>query len=142
MEDESEQNLGDPEQRHLGPEDAVVEETGAEAAGLLVTLCHAAENHYGLRVHECDAPGAPPHWGPVHRVHSPGSYHYLHRAADISGLEGNMRRFCSWVSANYGTRLAELIHQPGCSVKDGRGVPGSFWGSAWDQHRDHVHLAI
>jgi len=54
-----------------------------------------------------------------------------------------MRRFCTWVGSNYGPRVAELIHNPGCSIKAGRGVPSSFWGDrTWQAHRNHVHLAI
>jgi hypothetical protein len=85
--EEIETNMGDPETITAGPEDPAVDEVGPEAlGGLLVTLCKRAEEHYGLRVAECDATGAPSRWGPVHPVHAVGSYHYAHRAADISGF--------------------------------------------------------
>jgi hypothetical protein len=126
----------------IGPEDAVLEDEEVARRSLLVALCSAAETHYGLRVTECDAPGAPAGWGPVHRVHATGSLHYAHRAADLPGLPSNMERFTAWVSANYGSQLAELIHNPGGSVKNGKHVPSSYWGSAWEQHRNHVHLAV
>jgi hypothetical protein len=143
QEDLDEHNMGDPEHRELGPEDPVVEEQEIRRVGLLVQLCRKAEGHYGLHVGECDAPGAPDRWGPVHHVHAEGSYHYLHRAADISGLARNMRRFCRWVRRHYGGRVVELIHNPGCSVKNGSAVPASFWGpKCWRAHRSHVHLAI
>lgn len=142
--DAFEHNMGDPELVTEGPEHPqLTEEATATNAGLLVQLCSAAEQHYGLRVAECDAPGAPARWGPVHRVHATGSLHYAHRAADISGNETNMRRFGAWASDTYGPRLAELIHNPGSSVKNGRHVPSTFWGAAtWNAHRNHVHLAI
>ncbi len=112
-------------------------------ASLLVRSCFFAETHFGLRVGECDAPGAPARWGPVHRVHAPGSLHYAHRAADISGSEQAMRRFCEWALRTHTGDMAELIHNPGASVKNGRVVPSSFWGSAtWAAHRNHIHFAI
>lgn len=142
--DQFELNMGEPDKIDLGPENPEFAEEDVEAAGgLLVQLCTAAEQHYGLHIGECDAQGAPSRWGPVHRVHAPGSLHYAHRAADISGNETNMRRFGAWVSNTYGPRLAELIHNPGSSVKNGRHVPSSYWGAkTWEAHRNHVHLAI
>jgi hypothetical protein len=145
-----ESKMGDPSVDE-GPDDPepVAPEEGGEPApdappdSLLVRLCHAAEDHYGLHIGECDAPGAPSRWGPVHHVHAKHSLHYAHRAADISGLEQNMRRFAAWVSAHNTPQLAELIHNPGSSIKNGHTVPTSFWGTTtWNGHRDHVHLAI
>jgi hypothetical protein len=146
--DEIELNMGDPETISEGPEDPLAaEESGAggpEAlGGLLVTLCKRAEEHFGLRVAECDAPGAPSRWGPVHQVHATGSYHYAHRAADISGLPQSMNRFTRWVARNNTPRLAELIHNPNGSVKHGETVAKSFWGAdTWASHANHVHLAV
>jgi hypothetical protein len=140
---EYETNLGDPSATELGPEDPVLGDDELAAAGLLVTLCSIAEEHYGLRVGECDAPGAPSRWGPVHKVHAPGSLHYLHRAADISGLEASMHQFCSWVARTHGSQITELIHNPGCSIKNGKDVPSTYWGEkTWQAHRNHVHLGI
>lgn len=111
--------------------------------GLLVALCHIAEDRFGLRVAECDAPGAPGRWGPVHRVHASGSYHYQHRGADISGLAQNMARFAHWVEKHHLTQIAELIHNPNASVKNGKPVSSGFWGAeTWSAHANHVHLAI
>jgi hypothetical protein len=113
------------------------------ALSLLVRSCLFAQNHFGLHVAECDAPGAPAAWGPVHRVHANGSLHYAHRAADISGTEQAMRRFCDWALRTHTSEMAELIHNPGASVKNGRVVPPSFWGAqTWNAHRTHVHFAI
>jgi hypothetical protein len=54
-----------------------------------------------------------------------------------------MRRFCDWALRTHERELAELIHNPGASVKSGKRVPASFWGSVtWSAHRNHVHLAI
>ena len=68
-----------------GPTDPDEADLPAElvTASLIVRSCSFAETHFGLRVSEMDAPGSPARWGPVHRVHSSGSLHYAHRAADI-----------------------------------------------------------
>lgn len=129
----------------IGPTDPQSDLLSADVlqASLIVRSCSFAETHFGLRVSEMDAPGSPARWGPVHRVHSPGSLHYAHRAADITGTEQAMRRFCDWALRTHLDELAELIHNPGASVKNGRRVPSSFWGSAtWSAHRNHVHFAI
>ena len=132
---------GGDDQRAADPIEASLSES-FQAASLLVRSCSFAETHFGLRVAECSAPGAPARWGPVHRVHSAGSFHYRGRAADISGNEQAMRRFCAWAMRTHLAELAELIHNPGASVDTGRHVPASFWGSAWAMHTNHVHLAI
>lgn len=136
--------MGDPAATDAGPEDPPpIEEEPEAIGGLLVTLCHRAEDHFGLRIAECDAPGAPAAWGPVHHVHAAHSLHYAHRAADISGLSQNMIRFTTWVAANHGPRLAELIHNPGGSIKNGQTVNSTFWGTTtWNAHANHVHLAV
>jgi hypothetical protein len=142
--DELETNMGDPA-IDAGPEDPEddPEELRAVGGGLLVRLCHRAEDHFGLHIGECDAQGAPARWGPVHHVHAAHSLHYAHRAADISGLEQNMRRFSRWVARKHGPRLAELIHNPGASIDNGQQVPPSHWGTAtWNGHKDHVHLGV
>lgn len=109
---------------------------------LLVRSGLFAESHFGLRVSECDAPGAPARWGPVHQ-HGKNSYHYRHRAADMTGTEQAMRRFAAWAIRTHLGELAELIHNPGASVKLGKHVPSSFWGAeVWRAHQNHVHIAI
>lgn len=115
---------------------------GETADVTLVSLGLTAEQTYGLRVGECDAPGAPSRWSPVQDVHSPGSYHYKHRAFDASGSDADMARFTAWLDANHAAEITELIHKFGGSIKDGVRVDPSFWGDAWDAHEDHVHLAI
>jgi hypothetical protein len=108
-----------------------------------VRSCSFAETHFGLHVAECDAPGAPARWGPVHPVHSKNSFHYRHRAADISGGGQAMQRFAAWAMEHHLAELAELIHNPNASVSGGRRVPSSFWGATvWAAHANHVHIAI
>lgn len=142
-----EQNMGDVTAATVGPaepDENLQHNLNAKTGqSLLVRLCFTAEEHYGLRVAECNAPGAPERWGPVHKVHAANSYHYKGQAADISGIEKSMRQFCTWVSKNYGTQITELIHNPGCSIKDGHPKDSSFWGNdTWNAHANHVHLVI
>jgi hypothetical protein len=112
-------------------------------SALLVHFGMEAESAFHLVVNECDAPGAPTRWGPVHRVHAPGSLHYAHRAADAHGTAAYMEEFGLFLLHHHARQLAELIHNPGCSVKDGHEVPHSFWGAAtWEAHRNHVHFAV
>jgi hypothetical protein len=142
--DELETTMGDPS-IDAGPEDPEDddEELRAVGGGLLVRLCHRAEDHFGLDINECNAAGAPARWGPVHPVHAQHSLHYAGRAADIVGPEQNMRRFARWVARKHAPKLAELIHKPGASIKNGQQVPPSFWGTVtWNAHGDHVHLAV
>ena len=112
-------------------------------AGTLVDIGLAAER-FGLSVGECSAPGAPARWGPVHSGHSANSFHFKGRAFDAAGSPEDMRRFTAFVTENFAGTLAELIHNPNGSIKDGSAVdPLSFWGDAtWAGHLDHVHLAI
>ena len=142
--EELETTMGDPEATEAGPDEPEPIEEGPEAPGaLLVALCKKAENHFGLHIGECDAPGAPDRWGPVHHVHATHSLHYAHRAADISGLSQSMIRFTRWVARNHTPQLAELIHNPGGSIKNRQVVNPTFWGTTtWNAHKDHVHLAI
>ncbi|MFL6162080.1 MAG: hypothetical protein ACJ74U_07625 [Jatrophihabitantaceae bacterium] len=111
-------------------------------SGLLVHFGREAEATFHLVVNECDAPGAPPQWRPVHPVHAKGSLHYAHRAADAHGSNSEMEAFGLFLLHNHARQLAELIHNPGCSVKNGQEVPPSYWGAAWEQHRNHVHFAV
>ncbi|KQR47870.1 hypothetical protein ASF87_02630 [Microbacterium sp. Leaf161] len=112
-------------------------------ASLFIRSCSFAETHFGLNVNECNAPGAPARWGPVTPgAHSPNSFHYRGRAADLVGSEADMQRFVRWAIDTHLGELAELIHNPGGSVDSGHRVPPSFWGSAWGRHKGHVHFAI
>jgi hypothetical protein len=109
---------------------------GGAKAGTIVDIGHYAQK-LGLHV------GEHPMFGGVHPVHARGSLHYQGRAIDVSGPEGTMQAFASWVRTNYGARILELIHNPGFSMKNGKDVPPSFWGaSTWAAHRNHVHVAI
>jgi hypothetical protein len=115
----------------------------AGGASLLVHFGMEAESDFRLVVTECNAPGAPVRWGPVHQVHARGSLHYVGRAADAHGSTQDMERFGQFMLKNHTPQLAELIHNPGCSVKDGRQVDPSFWGpEVWAQHANHVHFAV
>jgi hypothetical protein len=119
------------------------EQENLTGASLLVHFGLEAEGSFHLIVNECDAPGAPARWGPVHRVHAVGSLHYAHRAADAHGSGDQMEAFGRFLLRNHARQLAELIHNPGCSVKDGQVVPPSFWGKeVWDAHINHVHFAV
>jgi TP901 family phage tail tape measure protein len=79
--------------------------------------------------------------------HAGGSYHYKGEAVDFSNGTGNtpaMLAFDRAWAAKYGGSLAELIYTaPGSQfIKDGKIVPGSFYSSVLDEHRNHVHVAI
>ena len=117
--------------------------TPLTGAALLVHFGLEAESAYHLVTNECDAPGSPARWHPVHPVHAAGSLHYAHRAADAHGSTADMQAFGLFLLHDHTHQLAELIHNPGCSVKNGSVVPPSFWGSAtWEAHRNHVHFAV
>jgi len=109
----------------------------------LVALGQAAEELFGLSVGECSGAGAPERWGPVAPVHATNSLHYQGRAFDAAGDDEGMRQFAAWLVDNYAGSLAELIHNPNGSVKDGRRVDAGFWGdTTWGAHTNHVHLAV
>lgn len=109
----------------------------------LVALGHAAEDVFGLHVGECSAPGAPERWGPVAPVHATKSLHYEGRAFDAGGSPRAMAEFAAWVTENYTGSIAELIHNPTGSVKNGQRVDAGFWGSStWAAHANHIHLAL
>ncbi len=109
----------------------------------LVALGHVAEDRFGLHVGECSAPGAPARWGPVAPVHATKSLHYDGRAFDAGGSASAMAEFAAWVTEHYTGSVAELIHNPTGSVKNGQQVDPGFWGSAtWAAHANHIHLAL
>lgn len=105
----------------------------------LINIGLTAESQFGLHVGECDAPGAPKRWGPVHLVHVPNSFHYRHRAMDVSGNATSMRAFANWVDQTY-PGVAELFwNGSGCvNRKNGARVPCGFVSG----HTDHVHVAV
>lgn len=109
----------------------------------LVDLGHVAEKDFGLTVAECNAPGAPARWGPVHSGHSATSLHFAGRAFDATGTKAAMDAFTEWVNENCGSLMEELIHNPNGSIDGGVRRDPSFWGDAtWNGHRNHVHAAI
>jgi hypothetical protein len=71
------------------------------------------------------------------------SYHAAGRARDYADGAKAMAAFAQAVGNAYGINLLELIHNPNASIKNGRYVPGSFWGEpTWSQHINHVHIAF
>jgi peptidoglycan hydrolase-like protein with peptidoglycan-binding domain len=109
----------------------------------IVDLGFVAERDFGLTVAECSAPGAPARWGPVHDGHTATSLHFAGRAFDAGGSAKNMDAFAAWVDENCPTQMAELIHNPNGSIKNGIRRDAEFWGTAtWNGHRNHVHAAI
>ena len=113
--------------------------------GTIVDLGFVAERDFGLTITECNAPGAPARWGPVHAGHTATSLHFAGRAFDAVGSAGDMDAFAAWVDENCPTQMAELIHNPNGSIKNGvrRHPAEDFWGTGtWNGHRNHVHAAI
>ena len=131
----------------VGPQTlAALGEPGAPesqpAASTLVELGLIAEQEFGLTVSECSAPGAPTRWAPVHPGHAANSLHFQGRAFDTSGPAQAMEAFAARAAGAVAS-LAELIHNPNGSVKNGQAVDPSFWGDAtWAAHTDHVHVAV
>lgn len=75
--------------------------------------------------------------------HSANSNHYRNRAIDIGGSPEVMRSAASSIMRNFGSKILELIHNPGFSVKNGQKVSPGFWGgSTWGNHSNHVHWAM
>jgi SLT domain-containing protein len=75
--------------------------------------------------------------------HAANSYHYLGLAADLGGPPGAMAAASRYLmSSGVYRSLLEGIHNPGLSVKSGSVVPSSYWGGAWAQHANHIHIAL
>ena len=110
-------------------------------ASTLISLGRIAESH-GLTVHECDAPGAPKSWGPVHSGHAPASLHFRHRAFDASGSEAQMHSYCVFVHAHYKSAITQGIHNPGLAIYHGKDVGPAVYAAVWEQHRNHVHIGV
>ncbi len=64
--------------------------------------------------------------------HAPHSYHYLGRAADLSGPKPAMRELYRELAATHPT---ELFYDPMGGIKHGRNI-GAIGG-----HGSHVHIA-
>ena len=109
---------------------------------LLVQLGLIAEERFGLTVRECNAPGAPSRWGPVHSGHSANSFHHIGRAFDASGSTADTDAFAAFVDANHAGSIAELIHKPNGSIKNGTRVSPDFWGAETFNAHQHCHVAV
>jgi len=77
-------------------------------------------------------------------THAKNSYHYRGMAADLSsGNYEYMNQAAAWVRKRFGRSLAEGIHNPNLSIKDGQPVSASFWGAdTWAKHANHIHVAV
>jgi hypothetical protein len=76
-------------------------------------------------------------------VHVTNSLHYQGRAEDLAASSSIMNQAAKWILQNFGSQLAEGIHNPGLSIKNGKTVPSSFWGAVtWQAHRNHIHVAV
>jgi hypothetical protein len=71
------------------------------------------------------------------------SDHVSGHAVDLAGSTEAMARAVSYIkSSGIAQRLKQGIHNPGLSINLGKTVPASFWGVAWGQHINHIHLAL
>jgi hypothetical protein len=69
-------------------------------------------------------------------------WHGQNRARDLSGPPGAMLAFASMLFNTMGPKLLELIYTPlGKGIKNGQPVGLSF-PFPWDDHYDHVHVAM
>jgi len=120
----------------------LVQHRQLEGEELIRHLAWAAQEKFNLKVHQ---------WLPGRvGVHGDGrdSMHYhkfpsgIGRAFDAIGSPTNMRHFARWVRLNH-PNVTEGIHKPNLSIDNGRRVPSSFWGSkVWNEHANHVHIAV
>lgn len=75
--------------------------------------------------------------------HAPGSFHGQGLAEDLGGPGPAMARAVTYIkSSGIARSLLEGIHKPGLSIKNGKAVPSSFWGGVWDEHANHIHIAL
>jgi hypothetical protein len=74
-------------------------------------------------------------------THASHSLHFEGRAADLAG--GDMDAIGTWIAQHLTAKLTEGIHNPTLSVKDGKPVGSSFWGTAvWAEHVNHIHIGV
>jgi hypothetical protein len=74
-------------------------------------------------------------------THAAHSLHYQGRAADLAGPD--MDGIGARIAERFTSRLTEGIHNPTLSVKNNSHASPSIWGaSTWDEHRNHIHLAV
>ena len=75
--------------------------------------------------------------------HATNSLHYDDKAIDIGGSPSVMRAAASAIQRSFGSKILELIHNPGFSIKNGKRVSPGFWGGGtWAGHANHVHWAM
>jgi hypothetical protein len=102
---------------------------GGPNAALLLELADVAQTRFNLTI-----------TATTNGSHVPGSLHYQKRAFDASGSEANMRAYANYVASTRLPDIAELIHNPGVAIKNGRIVSGPLvYAAVWLGHRDHVH---
>ena len=96
----------------------------------VIALGRLAEQRFGLHV------GENPWFGGVNPVHVSDSYHYRGLAIDVSGPPDRMLAFDHYVASTFGPTVAELFHEPGINLKNGKKT------SPIGGHTDHVHVAL
>jgi hypothetical protein len=79
-----------------------------------------------------------------YRTSMPLGHPDLHNVGEAADLVGpDMDRVGSWIGQTMGSSLAEGIHNPTLSIKNGKRVPAGFWGSStWAAHANHIHVAV
>jgi hypothetical protein len=106
--------------------------TGGRVQGAVASLGSRLSRMFGLSVTSTTGGG-----------HAPGSYHYQGLAEDLGGPASAMSKASQYLmSSGIYRSLLEGIHKPGLSVKNGQVVPSSLWGGVWDQHANHIHIAL
>jgi hypothetical protein len=79
-------------------------------------------------------------------THAANSLHYSGQAVDLEhgSSFGYLNKASEWIkSSGLYQALAEGIHNPNLSVKDGKLVSSGFWGATtWADHIDHIHLGV
>jgi hypothetical protein len=71
------------------------------------------------------------------------SDHPSGHAVDVAGPVSAMDEATSFIKqSSIASKLKQGIHNPGLSINRGVTVPSSYWGIAWGQHANHLHLAL
>lgn len=74
--------------------------------------------------------------------HVSDSYHYKGRAVDLGGSSQEMLRAAAWIAKFLTHILVEGIHNPNLSVKNHVHVDPSVFAEVWEEHKDHIHVAV
>lgn len=70
-------------------------------------------------------------------------FHNTGQATDTAGPAALMYQAAQWAGGALGRSLAEGIHNPNLSIKNGAAVSPGFWGAAtWAGHARHIHMAV